>query len=279
VVRTISRNFIPAAINQARYHGQPVEDRDAEGRLMERYRRGRDQYQGIWIVTTEGELLSAFVDPPNGLPHTLENMVRGLTEAIREALAKTGPLAPREVPAPVLNPDRGVSLLEDGSARLAVTVRPTHEGNPYGDPTVDSIILTAADLQALAPGPRRIDTRYPIAEEVARKFSRALSPISDLSTVPRPEDLTEVEMTGEVIARAGKAATVRLTGRLKGTRLSEGDASRRVHGRATLEGLAEFDEWGQLSRLLLLFEGAFQWPPPYHDPAIPTGALVEWRSQ
>jgi hypothetical protein len=230
-------------------------------------------------VTPDGKtLLSAFQELPPGVSPTSEAMTKGLLTAIQEALHKVGSLPPRPIAHFQLNPDRGIGFRSDGSIRTALTVRYVFNGKPEGDPMLDSVVLTAAQQQAFAPPQRTVGARYTLPDAVSRLFVRALSPASDLSTMPTPQDARTAHLTAEVTAIHQEQARIRLTGNWQAVHLSEGDATRPIQAAATADGILEYDlRRRRMRSLLLVMDGTYRLFPPY-DSLQHTGAVVEWQA-
>src|SRR5207237_799170 len=123
---------------------------------------------------------------------------------------------------------RGSGLRAHGGITLAIYARYLHDGRPDGPPMIDSLDLSAQEVAALRP-PRIADgASWQIPESIARKLVRALSPNSDQSTMPRPEDATKVTLSARTGTPHNGVCPSQITGRLDAIHLCEGDAKRPI---------------------------------------------------
>ena len=267
--------------------------KDAGGELFQAVQRQQSQYQGIWIVSPEGKVLAAHHEIKDHKTWSQEVLA-----TIDRALGTFGQVTARQ--AKVLNPlpDRGVGVQPDGSVTLAMYTRTVRGGGRAaahpavhtnslwlwdgelksdGPPVIDSLPLSKAEWESLAPGKPVVGTEWSIPESIARKFSRALSPSSDQSTMPRPEDATVAELTASVEAVEGDEARIRFTGRWTTKHIYEDKPS---YAWATADGIGLCDTRQRAMRsLVLTFSGAFRMVPPYDKSDRPTGAVAEWRAE
>jgi hypothetical protein len=115
---------------------------------------------------------------------------------------------------------------------------------------------------------------WKLPEALAGKFSRANSPSSDQSTMPKPEEATVAELTATVESVEGDNVRIGLTGRWETKHLYDGKYS---YAWSTARGHAVYDRASKSPRsLLLLFAGAYRMAPPYDKSDRPIGGVVEW---
>lgn len=292
MIREVCTYFVPVAVNLYKIR----EARDAGGELFRSVRRQRNQYQGIWIVSPDGEVL--------GGHHEVRDHARWTEEALSAIVAARKAFGPvperRDGPSLDPLPFRGAGVEPDGGIRLALTVRGVRGGgrdsappsvNPAsrwiwegelrrnGPPVIDTLRLDAGEWQAFAPGKgAAVGTEWALPEPVARKFVRALSPSSDQSTMPRPHEAGVAELRARVEATEGRQVRVRLWGRWETKHIYAGKPS---FAWAGAEGIAlcEAGPGGAISlrSLLLTFSGAYRMAPPYDRQDTPTAAVAEWR--
>jgi hypothetical protein len=142
---------------------------------------------------------------------------------------------------------------------------------------IDSLILPEADWAALAPPEAREDTEWVVPGRVARRLCRILSPSSDQSTMPRPEEVTAVRLTARVRSVEGGMARLSYEGTIAAAHTYQGKVS---HAEARLTGVGSSDVGsGQILSFLLVSEGTYRMAPPYDQELRPTAAAVEWRRE
>jgi hypothetical protein len=282
---------VPAAVNLYKVRSAT----DGSRELFLSIQRQKDQYQGIWIVSPEGKVLSG--------RHEYKDFNHGsieLLETIDAGLRAFGPVEPRP-PQPVnLLPFRGAGVDADGSVSLALYgrqmlgggrntipagVEPAHawlwDGalRPDGPIMLDSIQLQANEWAAFAPVKLEAGETWSLPEAVARKLTRLLSTSSDQSCMPRPEDAGVAELKASVESVKRGTAILRFTGRWQMMHLIEGDPKRPTYGTATVEGSAAYDvERKSMRSLLLVFSGTIRSGRP-DAPLNRTGAVAEWRAK
>ena len=290
VIRRVTTEFVPVAVNLYKVRHA----KDAGGELFRSVQRQKDQYQGIWIVSPQGQVLAGH--------HTFKSRETWSQEVIGtvDTAVKTfGPVPPRSAnPANPL-PDRGHGVQTDGSVTLAIYARQMLGGGreeapagvaasrlwlwdgalrPDGPAVIDSLTLTAREWAELAPPKTEVGTTWTVPEAVARQFCRVLIPSSDQSSMPRPEDAKLAALTGRVESVEDGLARIRLSGAWEAVHLREGDAKRPLAGAATATGIAVYDlKRRAMQSLLLIFSGTHGRP---NDEAVcATGAVVEWHQQ
>lgn len=266
VIRRVSTQFVPVAVNLYKVRNA----KDAGGALFRSAQQQKDQYQGLWMLSPEGKVLAAhhqFKDAKSWPGEVIT--------ALDAALAAFGNVEPRRAVQTTPLPYRGVGAQPDGAVSLAVHTRYLHHEKADGPVVIDTLTLSDADWRQLIPPKLEAGASWRIPENVARKFSRVLSPSSDQSTMPVPSDVTSVEMVGTPGPAENGVVRVRYAGRLAAAHTYEGKTSR---GEATLAGEALCDAvTGQPRALTFLFIGIHRSPPPYDAPRN-TGAVVEWRA-
>jgi hypothetical protein len=262
--------MVPVAVNLYKVR----KDNSAAGELFRSAQRQIDQYQGLWILSPDGKVLSAH--------HGFKS--DGHDERAREVLAvldaglqRFGKVSRRNVPPQNPLPFRGTGTRPDGSADFALQARCMHEGKPDGPIVIDTLTVTAAELAAfVSPSPARGES-WALPDSLARKLGRVLSPSSDQSTMPLPDDAKFVRLTATADDLSGGQAVLRLAGKWDVVHMAEGDAKRPIRASATAEGFALVDPRQQaLTSLLLVFDGTYRHFPPW-DSSRRTGAVVEWR--
>jgi hypothetical protein len=301
----VAQDFVPAAINLYRVR----QANDGSRELFQSIQRQKDQYQGIWIVSPDGKVLSGRHDYMD-----FENGARELLETIDAALKAFGPVEPRRVrpseetagqtiTADTISdflPFRGKGVRDDGNVDLALYVRQVLGGGrqtippgvdsdrawiwdgPYrldGPPVIDTVTLTREQWRTFSPPAAQSGTSWSVPEQVARQFTRLLSASSDQSAMPRPEDATLAELQCTVESVSGGEARIRLTGRWEMAHAIEQDKDRMLFGTATARGVAVYDTKAQVLRsFLLVFDGTIRHGRPGASPNR-TGAVAEWSSR
>jgi hypothetical protein len=267
--------------------------KDAGGDLFRSAQQQKNQYQGIWILSPEGKVLAAHQDYRK--PETWTSEVLAATDA---ALAAFGPVPARQTRAANPLPNRGIGVQPDGSVSLALYTRYTAGGGQQyapaavesgsrwlwdgefrtdGPPVIDTLTLTRAEWSSFTPPRLTAGTEWSIAAAIARKFARALSPSSDQSGMPRPEEATIAELREKVKSLDGSEAQIRFTGRWETDHVYDGKHSLAW---ASAEGIAGFDRRRKALRsLLMVFSGAYRMAPPWDKETRPTGAVVEWSAE
>ena len=272
--------------------------KDPGGDLFRSAQQQQNQYQGIWILSPDGKVLAAhqnYRKPETWTPEVLATL--------DSALKAFGPVPPRKTQSADPLPHRGIGVQPDGSVSLALYTRYVAGGGPAGalwaiapaavdtgsrwmwngefrtdgPPVVDTLTLTRAEWSAFTPPRLTGGAEGSIPAAIARKFARALSPNSDQSTMPRPEEAKIAELREKVEAIDGGEARIRLTGRWHTDHVYDGKHSLAW---ATAEGIARCDSTHKsLRSLLMVFSGAYRMAPPWDKETRPAGAVVEWRAK
>jgi hypothetical protein len=270
-VRLVSENFVCIAVNKTEMVQSPGARLryPAEQQLINLLTHGHSVNLGVFLSTADGQQLT---NREIFRLHTTPEVL----STLREALARFGPVTPRYARPAWQDPDRGAGVRPDGSVRLALFVRYTDDRRPTVAQVFDSIILPAAQWQALQPPSRQAGARYAVPDEVARQFSRAIGAGSDPTQMLRPEDLTSAGLTGTVTEANGYGVTVELAGRFEGARrhVNGGEA---LPGQAFIQGSMDLAPDGRPLRLLMVSDGVFRMPWDRHP--RPTGAVIDWQAR
>jgi hypothetical protein len=230
------------------------------------------QYQGLYLVRPDGKVLASH---QNFKSH--KTWAEELLADLEPGLKAFGPITPRKVKAADPFPDRGVGLLPGGGVRLGVFLRFIHKGarlEELPNPTLDSLVLKADEWKALAPPEAKSRSEWEVPEKVGRRFSRLLGP-GDENSMPRPEEVKSVRLTGTVVSVEGGVALLSYEGTMIGSHKTQ--SGRFCHGEAKVTGVGRFDvKTGKVMALTWVFDGVFRNVPPYDAPAK-YGGVVEWR--
>src|SRR5436190_8641384 len=185
----VAEHCVPVALNL-------YEIRKAKGPAGDFFRAVQKQrpaqYQGLYLVAPEGKVLASHQNFKSD-----KTWAQEVLADLEPGVKAFGPVTPRTVAPFDPLPDRGVGLRADGSACLSVFLRYPIKGIPLRElpnPTIDSIILAAADLTDLAP-PAKAETgaHWSLPDAVARKFHRVLGP-GDEDTMPRMQEVQSVSL-------------------------------------------------------------------------------------
>jgi hypothetical protein len=265
----IATNTVPVALNLYVIRKQP----DAAGDFFRAVQKQRPaQYQGLYLVSPDGRVLASHQNFKNERTWPQEVLAD-----LEPGLKAFGEIKPRAARWADPSPERGIGLRPDGGATLAIYLRHGIKGVPLREvpnPTIDSLPLTAAELAALAPAKAEVGVPWSIPEELARKFSRLLGPGNE-DTMPRPNEITSVKLTGRVRAIEDGVAEVVYEGKLAGSHLTQ--AKKRTYGTARLIGIGRYDvKASRLLSFVWVCDGVYRAPPPYDEPRS-YSAVVEWR--
>jgi hypothetical protein len=248
------------------------------------YKQTPEQYQGLWVVSPDGKVLSTHQG--TGKPAAWRDEVLAGLDAGCRAF---GEIKPRRVGTTMPEPDRGVGLRPDGGVTLAVTgkvivVKDLGRDLPrdaIGPTVLDSIALTKAEWAVLAPPGKDVGNSWTVAETVAGRFFPVLS-LSD--TVFRsPEEVTAVRLSGTVKSVSDGVAHLAFEGCIAGVHHGTDNEARKGQQCSSeariLGGLGTFDiRAGKMLSLALVWDGSFRNYPPYHEPPSRFGAVAEWRA-
>src|SRR5262249_58353513 len=123
VIRTISSNFVPVFVNLVKIRTDP-DTKDWFRLIGSQY----DQYQGIWVVSSEGKVLHSDrrwrSRAANATNLEVNNMVKQDMLEIAQASLKTfGPVQPRQEKPREPLPYRGTGARPDGNGALVISLR------------------------------------------------------------------------------------------------------------------------------------------------------------
>ena len=133
MIQKISRNFVPIAANLYKIR----DSKDAAGDLFRSAQKQKAQYQGFWILTAEGKLLSAHHD------HSEKRWTEEVLAAIDEGIEKAGPIKPRSPEPKDVLPDWGKGVQKDGRVTLAIWTRYFFEGRGIATGAIDAVTWSA----------------------------------------------------------------------------------------------------------------------------------------
>jgi hypothetical protein len=275
VIQRVSANFVPVALNLYKVR----EATDEAGKFFKSVQKQRPaQYQGIYIVSPAGKVLSAQARQP-AKPRTWTD---DLLEVIDTALPKSGGPAARKVKRVDPLPDRGAGVSRDGSVSLAIYVRLMLKGfdrNSFGSAAIDTQTFTAKEWSALAPAKAEEKSEWNVPPAVGRKLCRLLSPSSDQATLARPEEVTDVRLKGKVVDVRQGIAYLRYTGHLQSERAYPfaPHKGKKVRAEVALLGVGAYDvKARRLLSFTLIGEGTFRNHAPYDYP-VKYNTVAQWR--
>jgi len=273
VIRFISETCVPVALNL-------YEIRKAKGLAGDFFRNVQKQrpaqYQGLYLVAADGKVLASH---QNFKSH--KTWPQEVLADLQPGLKAFGAVKPRRVaPADPL-PERGIGVRPDGSVCMGVFLRYPIKGIPLRElpnPTIDSLVLTAADFRALGPTKAEAGAQWKLSEATCRKFHRVLGP-GDENTMPRLHEVQSAAFVGRVKSVEGGVAHLTYEGTIAGAHETQSNKGK-CRGEAKLVGIGAYDVRAQrLLSLVWVFEGTFRGPPPSDKVARPYSGVVEWRSE
>lgn len=272
---------MPVALNLYKVR----QDKGEAGDFFRAAQKQKPNYQGLWVVSPEGKVLSAHQDMKN-MADPRGRWARSAMADLEAGLRAFGPVEPRRVGKHQSLPHRGAGAQRDGGVTLAVTDRwvfvkdLSHEAprDALGATVLDSVTLTAGEWKGLAPGDTKAGSRWEVPDAVARMFYPLLS-TSD-TTFRDPKEVTSVRLAGRVGKVEGGVAHLSYEGEIAAAHVGtkdEGKAGKRCSSSAKLlGGVGAFDvRSGRMLSLTLVFDGQFRNYPPYDAPAR-FGVGVEW---
>jgi hypothetical protein len=282
-VQLIGTHFVPVALNLYRIR----EAQDASGAFFRAVYKETAQYQGLWVVSPGGKVLSSHQEM-NELSNAQGRWSKKVLADLEAGLKAFGPVKPRHASRVLSLPYRGTGSQPDGRVTLAVFDKwvivkdLTREPDPnaLGATSLDSIVLQADEWASLAPRTAVPGSSWIIPEATARKFYKLLSPTD---TVFRdPKEVTSVRLRGRVERTENGTAYLTYEGGLAGTHhgtRNEAKEGKQCSSEATLlGGVGIWDvQARKLLSLMLVFDGRFRNYAPYDDPPTRFGAVVEWR--
>jgi hypothetical protein len=269
VIRFIATNTVPVAINLYVIRKQP----DAAGDFFRNVQKQRPaQYQGLYLVAPDGKVLASHQNYKSE-----ETWPRQVLGDLRPGMRAFGEVEARDVRRADPSPERGRGLRPDGGATLALYLRYSIQGIPFRElpnPTIDSLPLTADELAALGPAKAEEGTAWALPDELARKFSRLLGPGTE-DTMPRPNEVSRVKLTGKVRFVEKGVALVLYAGELAGSHLNA--AKKHTQSETRVTGVGRYDvKARRLLSFVWVCDGLYRDPPPY-DELRRYSAVVEWR--
>jgi hypothetical protein len=249
--------------------------KDARGDFFRAVQKQRPrQYQGLYVVSPEGKVLSSHQEWKN-----YKNWRGEVLAMLQEGVRAFGDVTPRQVRRADSLPLRGCGVDKDGGATLAIYLRENGRGlreDGLGNLILDSVTLTDKELATLAPAEAEVDSAWVVPEAVARKFSGVCGP-GDETSMPRPKEVTAARVSGRVKRVADGVAYLTFSGRIAAAHKQ--DSGKFVRGDTSLTGVGAYDVRGKrLLSLTWVFDGLYCGPPPHDQPAR-YGAVVEWRRQ
>jgi hypothetical protein len=266
--------------------------KDAAGDFFRSVQRQHDHYQGIWIASPEGKVLSSLKtvkpDGTTSVPETTEAWTKAVLLALDDGIKAFGHVQPRRVRRTNPLPFCGCGRRPDGSVMLAVTDRWMPDRGVEGVPndpahksaaTFDSFTLTRAEWATLAPPKSGAGQEWTVPEATARKFCALLS--TGDKVFRDPQEVTAVRIEGRVQAVDNGVAYLTFQGEIAGKHVgtaSEGREGQPLSSEAKLiAGAGSYDtKAGCMLSVTLVFDGRFRNYPPYDNPASRYGAVVEW---
>lgn len=265
------------------------QDKGEAGDFFRSVQKQKPHYQGLWVVSPDGKVLSAHQDMKN-MTDPRGKWARSALADLEAGLKAFGPVAPRRVEKFLTLPHRGVGTQPDGRVTLAVTDRWVFVKDLSRDPprdalgatVLDSITLTAEEVKGLAPAEVKADGTWEVPEATARKFYPLLSTSDTVFRASR--EVTSVRLAGRVEKIEGGVAFLNYEGEIAATHVgtkNEGKEGKPCSSRAKLlGGVGRYDmKAGRLLSLTLVYDGQFRNYPPYDHPPARFGAVVEWTHE
>jgi hypothetical protein len=265
----VTRNFVPVAANLYKIR----EAKDEAGDFFRAARKQKNQYQGIWIVAPDGTVLAGHQDFKSR-----ESWTGEVLAAIDTALDKAGTLSVRHPEPKDVLPYFGKGVESDGSVTLACHMRYFHQGKGIGQGALDAAHFDAKEFTEFAPPDLVKGKSWNLPAKISTQFSRCLSNVSDKSTMPRPDEVTAVDMTGTVERVRNGVATISYAGHIAALHPHPFNKNYVTKAHARMRGVGTYDvERKEMVSLLWIFEGASRnvQPPARED--SPFAAVVEWR--
>jgi hypothetical protein len=275
VIRRISRDTVPVGLNL-------YVIRDAMGPAGDFFREVQkqkpEQYQGIFVVSPEGKVLSSQGSEP-AKPKTWTG---DLLDVLETGVKAYGSVTPRKVKAVDSQPHRGVGVRSDDSIVLAVSGRWMLLGldkRGMGKVMFDVVPLTSSQAASLSVAESPKGTTWQVPVNVVKQMHKALSPTSDKGTLVRAHEVSTASLKGTVERVDGDLAYLTFEGKLAGEHLGEFDPNKGKKSSATITltgvGTCEVKS-GKLLSITLLGDGIHRGYPPYNE-AQRYGAILEWR--
>ena len=266
MIEKISRNFVPVAANLYKIR----DSKDDAGELFRSARKQKNQYQGFWIIAPDGKVLSAHHE------HSEKGWTQEVLAAIDEGIDKAGTIKPRQPEPKDVLPNWGKGVQKDGSVTVAIWTRFMHQGRGTGTGAIDAITWTAKEWEEFTPTEPVKGNNWKIPEKIAAQFSRCLSAVSDKSTMPSPDEVTEVAMAGQVQRVKDGIATISYIGHISAQHTNPFNKKYTYTYKAVMHGVGTYDiAKKEMVSLLWVFEG--QNRLIQETTLHPLAAVVEWR--
>ena len=265
----MTRNFVPVAVNLYKIR----EAKDEAGDFFRAARTQKQQYQGIWIIAADGKVLAAHQNYKN-----IKNWPDEVLATIDAALDRAGPLTTRRPEPKDVLPYWGKGVAADGTVTLACHMRYFFQGKGIGNGAVDAAPIAAKDWKEFAPPEAVKGKTWHLSGKVASEFSRCLSIVSDKSAMPRPDEVTEVEIVGAVERVKNGLATLSYAGYIRALHTNPFNKDHVTRVRANMRGTAVYDvEKQEMVSLLWIFEGVSRTVQPPSKDESPFAAVVYWQ--
>ncbi len=279
-MKLIAENFVPVALNADRLPD------NADGKF---FRALLNQWpQGLWVVTPEGKVLGFHYHRAKAGESATDGRNRWLADTaamLRAAAKEAGTLTARVVKVkPGTLADRGRGTSGEGGARLALSVIPLRSDrqgfHQDGPPVVDSIRLDKSAWEAFAPpAGAKVGTEWEVPEEVARRFTPALSPMTDPIFGPTPKDATQAAVTGSVVRIDANVIVVRYVGNWQTAHNRDSDPKYPIRTAARGNGVGVFEvKTGKPIAQVWLVGGAYQAGSTTEKPRQ-IAAVIEWYAE
>lgn len=275
MIRRVSRTCVPVALNLYEIR---VAKTDAGDFFRDVQKQRPEQYQGVYLVSPDGKVLSSQGREP-AKPKTWTG---DLIDVIDAGLKAYGGVTPRPALRCQAFKNRGVGERGDGSIVLAVTARWMLFGfNPggLGKPAFDRIELSPSLYDSLALARVSKGSEWTVPEAVVQKFHRALSPTSDRNTLPTEDEVTRATLKAKVDRVKNGVAYIAYTGRVSGSHTGrfEPNKGKKNYSDLTLNGVGACEvKTGRLLAFTLVGDGRYRSFPPY-DKEQKYGAVIEWE--
>lgn len=271
-VQFIKENFIPwAGINSELFYDK--KSPDEVHNFAQRVGLKPNNSTSYQVVSNRGKLIAVWDTNMSPSIH----YGRQLVAFLEKALEKTDKLPPREVASADRSfDDRGVGVLDDGTAKLAVTTRrPDKTGKGRGL-MVDSLVISTPELDALRPPISKLGAKYTLPDLTSRRFIEVCVHADSLFAV-KPSEATVHELRAQVTRVEDGLVETTFRGQL-GLR-TNGQWQRVIgHGKGDAQGRLRFDNDGHLQELLLIYDGHFHnWYSRGWDPDYPVQGVIEWH--
>jgi hypothetical protein len=292
VIRLISENFVPVALNLYVIR----EDKGAAGEFFRKAQQQMpEQYQGLYLCSPEGKLLVKKTLWSKGGNSWSDSVLQGLNEGLQTF----GPVKPRQGHSDYLA-RRGCGLNADGRAILSVSTKllfvpqlPADladlNSSAISATGHDRIILSAAELATLVPSQvseANEGLKWAISEATARKFFPVLDNWD--KRFREPSEVTAVHLAGKLRSVRQGIAYLNFEGNIAGTHIWPQEAGPALAGKSLrsemklLAGVGAYEvKAGKLLSLTLVFEGRAGDEAKLRTPGQDGhyGAIVEWRDE